>query len=115
MKIMPSYNYGASDYECPLCGKKGVKVTITPAHREAKVGRGSGQSSTVYSFVPEKIEVITDCSECGVKKSVIQKVIDGKLTVAEAKSGKKKKKCKFCGEPFEGPGRLCPQCKEWED
>jgi predicted amidophosphoribosyltransferase len=27
----------------------------------------------------------------------------------------KKKKCSFCKDTFEGTGKMCPQCAEWED
>ena len=105
---------GEKYWQCPFCHKEAVKVFHKPAHRESKVGRGSGQSSTVSVMVPEKVEVIGKCDNCGMAKNKIQAVIDGKMTAEEAMKPKRKK-CTFCGEPFEGPGRLCPQCKKWEN
>lgn len=101
---------------CPICGEENaIKAVVFPAHREEKVGRGSGQRGRIVIRVPEKLTVTSDCSNCSKNKSIIQRYLDGKLTLEEAKAGKKKKKCKYCKEPFEGKGSMCAQCAEWED
>ena len=109
---MPGYS--AIPQKCPFCGQESIMAVVFPAHREEKVGRGSGQSGRVIHMVPERLVVTSGCSSCGKGKGVIQGYLDGKITLEEAEAGKKQKKCKFCKEPFEGPGSMCKQCAEWE-
>ena len=61
---------------CPFCGAKTVKVIKHPAHREYRRSRGSGQSSGQWVYVPEKVEVLSGCSECGASKTKIQKALN---------------------------------------
>ncbi len=63
-------------YPCPFCGAKAVKVIRHPAHREYVRSRGSGQSSGQWVYVPEKIEVLSGCSNCGASKAKIQKAVN---------------------------------------
>lgn len=99
---------------CPICGKNNVPALFYPSTIQIRSARGSGQSGKVTFRTKEKYEVLGNCPDCGQKKKTIQKVLDGKLSVESAKSGKTKK-CRFCGEHFSGSGSLCPQCAEWED
>ena len=99
---------------CPVCGKTRISVIITPSHIEVKTSRGSGQSASVPVRVAEKYDVLSKCSECGASKKAIQDVLNGKIPPEEALKPKKKR-CSFCKEPFDGPGKLCPLCAEWEE
>ena len=102
---------GDKYWQCPFCGKETVKVFHKPAHNEYKVSRGSGQRGGQYVRVPEKIEVISDCENCGASKNKIQRVIDGKETI---NSSENKNVCMRCGKELEdSKSRLCKECDAW--
>lgn len=63
-------------YPCPFCGAKTIKVIKHPAHREYIRSRGSGQSSGQWVYVPEKIEVLSGCSNCGASRAKVQRALD---------------------------------------
>jgi len=76
------FESGKADIECPFCHKVGIGCFRIPVHREPHTSRISGKSATRYFSVPEKVNILSGCPNCGKTKNEIQKAIDtGKTKV----------------------------------
>lgn len=95
--------------KCPFCDAE-VPVIFCPSITQIKTARGSGQNAKISSRTHERYEVLSDCPNCKMKKSKIERVLNGGMSVEEARQPKP---CKYCGEPAVKKG-MCKQCLEFE-
>ncbi len=62
--------------ECPFCKQMSVEAYHHPSFLQGTTTRISNKSKTTYHRVPESIEPMTDCSNCGKSKKEIIKAFN---------------------------------------
>jgi len=73
---------GRAKIECPFCHQITIVAFHKPAHKEPKISRISGKSSTKYFVVPESYDIQSGCESCGKSQKEIQDFFDGKSTIS---------------------------------